>query len=185
MAESGEDPPPPSPGAAARTVQGRMIRAELVGDHVEAERLMAVLRADGADFEVLAGAFVVAVHRRFASVSDLREVGRFVADQGAFAPGRASRREVEAAIRGALGEVHLLEAIAPEQMAASLWLVLAAVVTDLALSPAEVDRLIDTAERSGEIIERLGLLGDLGRTSPEVNPACWQLPHTWRAGALG
>ncbi|MFI6825119.1 hypothetical protein ACIBJE_29850 [Micromonospora sp. NPDC050187] len=161
------------------TTQGRMIRAEILGDFSEAERLRDLLRAECSDLEVLAGAFVAAVRRRFSATDDLREVGRFVATLSAMLGPDVPRRETEALVRAVLGEAYLLDAVDPEVVGAVVWAFLIGVAKDPELSPADVDSLILEAEWYAGMIDQLGALDGLRSTSSELHSAWWHLPHSW------
>ncbi|MFB9546421.1 hypothetical protein [Micromonospora sagamiensis] len=156
-----------------------MIRAEILGDFSEADRLRDLLREDDSDLEVLSCAFVAAVRRRFEGIGDLREVAGFVAKLGAVLGADVPRRETEALVRVVMGEGHLLDSVEAEAAGTAIWAVLLGVVKDLELSSTDVDSLILEAEWYAEMIDQLGALDVLRSTSSEVHPAWWRLPHSW------
>ncbi|OZV73048.1 hypothetical protein CA850_31650 [Micromonospora echinospora] len=156
-----------------------MIRAELLGNFAEADRLRDLLRAENSDLEVLSGAFVAAVRRRFGRIDDLRGITEFVANLGAILGAGVPRRETEAMVRVVLGEEYLLDSVEPEAAGTAVWAVLLGVVMELELSSTDVDSLILEAEWYAGMIDQLGALDALRSASPEMHPAWWRLPHSW------
>lgn len=134
---------------------------------------------------LLCAAFVIAVHRRFSSASDLREVGRFIAQLHRELVADLAPRETEAMVRAALGETHLLESVEPEDAVRAAWAVLLGIVKDLGSSRAEIEALIQGAESQNETIAGMRALDAIAWTSPEMHQACWTLPHQWWPRAAG
>jgi len=136
-----------------------MLRAEIDGNEKQWRHYLADFRAEGGCLEVMQVAFHMLTRRRFENTDALREVSRFVKSFNQVAPAeeRLPPREAEAVIRGSLGEPHLLAAIDFELSGNITYKLFLALVDDLELKPAAVDRLLLGAEQMLLQVENSGI----------------------------
>jgi hypothetical protein len=161
---------------SAAQAESDMIHSAIAGGRPDPERLTVLLEQPDYDFPMLLAALRGAARRRFADLSDLREVTRWIGATSAAwdVEGRVRRlppREAEAVIRAVMGEPHLLAAVEPS-VGIRVWPILRALLRDVAESPAHAQALLAQAERDARTIaagepELVAAWGEICRESSE------------------
>lgn len=131
-----------------RTAEARMLRAELDGDIAERSRILHTEMPDGWWPEVTVVAFAIAAMRRFGEFGNRHLVTVFARRFVDRAPGAAgfSPRTVEAVVRGAIGEVWLLQGVDGRLAAVIMYAGLFALVDDLGLDDEQCAQMLAQAE---------------------------------------
>ncbi|MGW4462970.1 hypothetical protein [Micromonospora sp. NPDC004704] len=129
-----------------------LIRAIARRDWGSADRLIAELDQLGwqGSTQVIGAAFAIAVHRRFDSTSDLREITRLVAEtRSQFEDSRQlSALEMEGLIRAALGEVDLVDSITPDDALQIQIVMLGKLLRDEDLTEPQLEEFISEVEET-------------------------------------
>ena len=131
-----------------RTEEGTFVHALLASDSERARGLMESL-GDMPARGVFSGAFLVAVRRTFSPDVDVREITAYVRAAAARARvhgQRLGRREAEAAIRSGLGEIELVQAMSPEDLFDTQFVLLELMAEDLGLTDDELVEFVREAE---------------------------------------
>jgi hypothetical protein len=133
------------------SIEARILRAELRGDILQWRRLLDddSRHGSGGWAEVMPTAAAMAAWRRFGE-RDLRLATRFAQRFVEAAPGADNfpHWEVEAVLRGLLGEELLLRSVDGKRAGAIMHALLFALVDDLQLDDEQVDDLLLAAERA-------------------------------------
>lgn len=167
-------------GGVFVTSEARMLSAELRGDEEQWRRLRDVDREEGGWFEIMPVAFAMAAVRRFGQEADGRLVTRFVARFLERAPQERTfgARDVEAVLRGVLGEERLLAAVDAKQAGEIMYSVLFALVDELGLGDDQVDGLLAAAEQAVALAYSAGEPPEGSQTPPTLDGGIHR--RSWR-----
>lgn len=125
------------------SIAGRMFLAEMRGDEREWRRLAAALPRGGDDWDEFLVIAVAGLARRRFDGRDLRVVTRFAQRLVELSPhlALASPLAVEALLRGVLGEEALRDYVGDEALGQLLHAILIALVDDLEMNEAQIQKL--------------------------------------------
>jgi hypothetical protein len=141
---------------SAAHAEGELVRSAFTGTRLGPEPLTALLDQRDHDFPLLLAALGVAARARFADLSDLREVTRWVGALNATldvegGERRLPPRETEAVVRAVLSEPYLMAAVEPG-VGVRAGQILRALVQEVTQSPAEAQALLDRARRDARTL---------------------------------